>query len=74
MKRFNDIVREYKLEGQVQYLSRYLDPFFINKGYLNLADGLRVQQKQSGDYHSWIVHPEDVSILVERFKSLDIRN
>ncbi len=60
-----DIVHGKLLEGQSQYVSRYLLKDF--PGYPFLGEGLRFEG-ESRDYHSWRIHKDDVETFVKRVK------
>ena len=59
---FGDVARG-QLGQQCQYASRYLDG---KCGGPNLGEGIRFVWLSPGDYHSIIIHKDDVEKFVQR--------
>lgn len=53
------------LEMQNQYLSNYLD---LTPKYLKFSDGIRTHRETKGNYHSIMIHKEDVEEFIRRVR------
>ena len=63
--KFGDIVAHGHLDGQTQYISRYIDGKI--DGWPNLGEGLRFKG-DPGNYHDVTIHKDDVDEFVRRVR------
>ncbi len=62
---FGDVARG-RLHQQCQYASRYINGEI--EGYPNLGEGLRFKGNPLTDYHSVLIHKDDVEEFIARYE------